>query len=291
MPAPLPSSDHGPPLKWGTESLWGELEPLLPGLSVEVMAHADSTNTQLLQRFGSGGAALERGALPGRRVGDSQPCLLVAEHQSAGRGRMGRGWQSQAGASLTFSLATPLAPADWSGLSLAVGVALAEALEPGDADSPLIGLKWPNDLWFDERKLGGVLIETASVGTSRIAVIGVGLNVWPLDAPAMTSGHASVSEFDPRASAPGVLAKVAKPLVVALREFERAGFAAFRERFSARDVLCGRQVRSGAIEGTALGVSSTGGLEVETRSGVQRIISNEVSVRLAEWPDSTRSGL
>jgi BirA family biotin operon repressor/biotin-[acetyl-CoA-carboxylase] ligase len=94
----------------------------------------------------------------------------VAEHQTRGRGRLGRGWGRSAGASLTFSLSLPLAPRDWSGLSLAVGVALADALEPPlDGAVPRIGLKWPNDLWLDRRpgsgrKLGGVLIETAGRG-------------------------------------------------------------------------------------------------------------------------------
>ena len=66
----------------------------------------------------------------GRRSADVQPCLLVAEQQTRGRGRLGRGWIASAGASLTFSLALPLAPEEWSGLSLAVGLALAEALDP-----------------------------------------------------------------------------------------------------------------------------------------------------------------
>ena len=82
-------------LHWGAEALWQRLEPWLPGLSVEVVAQADSTNTRLLDRA--------------RRTGDTQPCLWVAEHQTAGRGRLGRDWHASAGASLTFSLALTLA--------------------------------------------------------------------------------------------------------------------------------------------------------------------------------------
>ena len=115
-----------------------------------------------------------------------QPCLLVAEEQTRGRGRLGRGWIASAGASLTFSLALPLAPEEWSGLSLAVGLALAEALDPmvQPGAPPRIGLKWPNDLWLVDgpgrgRKLGGILIETVSVGHRRMCVLGVGLNVLP----------------------------------------------------------------------------------------------------------------
>ena len=92
-------------------------------------ARADATTAQPDDRSGPFG----------RRAGDTQPCLLVAEHQTLGRGRQGRSWLAHAGASLTFSLGLPLAPRDWSGLSLAVGVALADALEapePGAQPTP-----------------------------------------------------------------------------------------------------------------------------------------------------------
>src|SRR4051812_25393713 len=97
------------------------------------------------------------------RAGEMDPVLLVAERQTSGRGRLGRGWRSAPGESLTFSLGLKLGPADWSGLSLAVGVSLAETLHPR------IQLKWPNDLWVGDRKLGGILIETASFGNGAQA--------------------------------------------------------------------------------------------------------------------------
>jgi hypothetical protein len=138
------------PLHWDAEALWQQLEPQLPGLSVEVVARISSTNTALLERArivtppaeDSSGVqvrrSVESGAF-GRRSADLQPCLLVAEHQTAGRGRQGRVWQAAPGSSLTFSLALPLAPRDWSGLSLAVGVALADALEPALDSAPAAG--------------------------------------------------------------------------------------------------------------------------------------------------------
>eukprot|EP01034_Spumella_vulgaris_P035364 gene35364-43606_t len=98
------------------------------------------------------------------RAGQTEPTLLVAEQQTAGRGRLGRVWQSDVGASLMLSLGLPLAPKDWSGLSLAVGVSVAESLQPTlpplqPGHSPRIGLKWPNDLWLSgDRKLGGILV-------------------------------------------------------------------------------------------------------------------------------------
>ncbi|GAB4551457.1 MAG: biotin--[acetyl-CoA-carboxylase] ligase [Rhizobacter sp.] len=300
------------PLQWGAESLWQQLEPLLPGLSVEVVARSASTNTALLERarvrvepatdeLVQVRKSIESAAF-GRRAADVQPCLLVAEHQTGGRGRMGRVWQSAAGASLTFSLSLPMNPTDWSGLSLAVGVALADALEPpGSTGKARIGLKWPNDLWLMDdgaegaapgRKLGGILIETVMAGPTRLAVVGIGLNVLPQPLEELSSGYACLQELNPAASAPWALVQVAAPLVRALREFERHGFAPFAERFAARDLLRGRAITTSQAnlpEGVAQGVSPTGALRVQTGSGLHEVSSGEVSVRLdrgANAPDT-----
>ncbi|MEY3271173.1 MAG: hypothetical protein RLZZ341_74, partial [Pseudomonadota bacterium] len=201
MDAPSPPPAAPAHLRWGVEALRAQLQPVLPGLEIEVVPRLDSTNTRLLERARlaggdrdapiTGPGELDAGAgapaTPlGRRAADLVPGLLVAEEQTAGRGRLGRGWSSATGRSLTFSLGLPMAPAQWGGLSLAVGVALAEALEPGPA-APRLLLKWPNDLWLRDaaaptggRKLGGVLIETVAVGRHRKVVVGVGLNVLPL---------------------------------------------------------------------------------------------------------------
>jgi BirA family biotin operon repressor/biotin-[acetyl-CoA-carboxylase] ligase len=297
-----------PSIQWGAEALWEQLVPLLPGLSVEVVHRATSTNTTLLERARASSdtraegpdvqvrRSVESGAF-GRRAVDLQPCLLVAEHQSAGRGRQGRPWQSTPGASLTFSIGVPLAAADWSGLSLAVGVALCEALAPPDTGSepsgPQIGVKWPNDLWLTDgpvhsatngRKLGGILIETVSAGTQRLVIIGIGLNVLPFEVPGARTGFASLHELDAAVTAPAVLAKIALPLVQALQQFEREGFAGFAERFGARDLLRGRAVRTTSPEvpeGIARGVSRQGALLVESAAGIASVSSGEVSVRLA----------
>ena len=288
-------------LHWGAESLWQQLEPLLPGLSVEIVARIASTNTALLERarvdsqpegdsaFVQVRRSIESGAF-GRRAADIQPCLLVAEHQTAGRGRMGRTWKSVPGASLTFSLALPMRMADWSGLSLAVGVALADAMEPQpEPGRPRIGLKWPNDLWLmsgpgSGSKLGGILIETVAAGAQRLAVIGIGLNVQPQEAaPDGGTEFGALQELEPQASAPALLERVALPLVQALKQFEREGFRAFAARYAARDLLQGRAVRTtlrDVPEGVAQGVSDDGALLVDTPGGLQRITSGEVSVRL-----------
>jgi len=295
-----------PSIHWGAEALWQALVPLLPGLSVEVVARTLSTNTALLERARAApgrrdddeqdGVVLRRSvesAAFGRRAVDLQPCLLVAEHQTGGRGRQGRAWQSAAGASLTFSLGMALAASDWSGLSLAVGVALAEALEAAPAAAPRIGLKWPNDLWLMDaapqhpaggRKLGGILIETVAAGAQRLVIVGIGLNVQAFDAVEASTGFAALQELDPSMTAPVALARVARPLVLALQQFEREGFAAFAPRFAARDILRGRPVRTTLAEvpeGIARGVSPQGALLVQTADGVISVASGEVSVRLA----------
>lgn len=292
-------------LHWGAEALWQQLEPLLPGLSVEVVANSPSTNTALLQRARvRGGATDENGdatvrrsvesAAFGRRAADAQPCLLVAEQQTRGRGRHGRVWQSAAGASLTFSLGVPLAMADWSGLSLAVGLALAEALDdaPSKGGAPRLGLKWPNDLWLLDapsagglvgRKLGGILIETVAAPAQRLAIVGIGLNVAPMHPVDAGTRYACLQEIDPQATPPSVLHRVALPLVKALKRFEREGFAPLASAYAQRDLLLGRAVQTtqpGVPEGVARGVSPQGALKVETPAGLVSVTSGEVSVRL-----------
>ena len=312
-----------PRIAWGTERLWHDLRPLLPGLSIEVIERTDSTNSELLARARvrpdpqpeAEGALVHRSAEHGafgRRAQDTQPCLLVAEQQTGGRGRQGRSWLSERGASLTFSLGLPLAPGDWSGLSLVVGLAVAEALDPAPGDrTPRLMLKWPNDLWIlgaapgataEEppaigRKLGGVLIETVGTGAEggarRQVVIGVGLNIAPLGPP---EGHADwlahfgcVRELDPQASPVTTLGRVAEPLVRAVLEFERHGFGAFAERYRRRDLLVGRHVRTTAREapeGVAEGVSAQGALRLSTGLGVVELSVGEVSVRPDGAPPS-----
>lgn len=253
------------------------LEPACPGIRVDCVDTTASTNTTLLERA---------------RRGDTGAALLAARSQTAGRGRQGRSWWSEPDASLTFSLALPLDRADWSGLSLAAGLAVAEAFAP--QVGPELGLKWPNDLWLrgvgDEspgRKLGGILIETtAPAGTAssaRVAVVGVGLNVCgpgaPIDPQRYGSGYACLQERLPAADAPTVLLRVAPALLAGLLRFVHEGFAPLRARYAARDVLAGRTVQAGASHGRAAGVNDLGLLLMHTEAGVQAIASGEVSVR------------
>ena len=260
-------------LHWGAAALQEQLAPLQSGLRVEVLARCASTNTLLIERA---------------RGGDTTPCLLLALEQTQGRGRLGRSWQSgdasTIGASLTFSLAMPLAPRDWQGLSLAVGVALADALEPQGAR---IGLKWPNDLWLVDapgrgRKLAGILIETVAAAGQHVAVVGVGINVLPLDAGAPSTGYACLQELQSDVDASAAWARVAAPLLRALQGFEAHGLAPFVDAFTRRDLLRGQPIQTtqpGAEQGLCEGIDAQGALLLRAGSALHAIHSGEVSVR------------
>lgn len=274
------------PLRWPAEALWEAVAPQLPGFTVEVLPSVDSTNTELMRRA---------------RAGQVEPVLLVAEQQTAGRGRMGRAWHSQAGDSLTFSLGMPLAPVNWSGLSLAVGVSVAESLQPvlppAGGAVPRVGLKWPNDLWLGgrggDRKLGGILVETASfvvpqgatagvagAGSARYVVVGVGLNVRPQPGEGMSLPPGSLQEVEDGLDAPAALLRVAAPLVGMLQSFAAYGFAPMQPRFALRDVLQGRTVQlSDGTSGMAHGVGEDGALLVHTAGGMLPVTSSDISVR------------
>lgn len=274
------------PIRWPAEAVWEAVAPLLPGFTVEVLPSIDSTNTELMRRA---------------RAGQTEPTLLVAEQQTAGRGRLGRAWQSDVGASLMLSLGLPMAPRDWSGLSLAVGVSVAESLQPTlpplePGHTPRIGLKWPNDLWLSgDRKLGGILVETASFvspqaahpapghGTAaRYVVVGIGINVLPRSAEGMSMPPGCLQDVEPGLDAPAALLRIVPPLVAMLQGFEACGFAPVQPRFAARDVLQGRPVTlSDGQTGTAHGVGEDGALLVHTAQGMQAVTSAEISVRPA----------
>jgi BirA family biotin operon repressor/biotin-[acetyl-CoA-carboxylase] ligase len=254
-----------PPLRWPAEAVWQALAPLLPGFSVEILPTLPSTNTTLMERA---------------RAGRAEPIALVAEQQSAGRGRMGRQWLSDADtgglAPLTFSIGLPLAPRDWSGLSLAVGLAVAHSLHTD------IQLKWPNDLWLHGRKLGGILIETASMGALRYAVIGIGINIGPRAAEGLRTPPAWLQELLPELDAAQAFGLIAPAVVKAVLDFAEQGMAPLRGAYQARDALYEREVVcSDGLSGIARGVDAQGALLLETAQGLQKISSAEVSVRPA----------
>ena len=289
-------------MRWPAEAIWETVAPKLAGFTVEVLPEIGSTNTELMQRA---------------RTGRTEPLLLVAERQTAGRGRLGRQWHSLAEAgraadtlagggpdlpALTFSLGLALAPRDWSGLSLAVGLALAQALDPA---GERISLTWPNALWVQGRKLAGILVETAAFpeparqldrpllphagvprreggegAAGRYTVVGVGINLAPPAAAGLSTPPAALREWWPQAQAGQVLGLVLPALVDALLAFEQEGFAPLQAPYAARDLLREQPLRlSDGTEGRGAGVDASGALLLDTAAGIQIVTSAEVSVR------------
>jgi BirA family transcriptional regulator, biotin operon repressor / biotin---[acetyl-CoA-carboxylase] ligase len=238
-------------------------------MHIEYVATIDSTNSELMRRAAQG---------------DYQSVCLVAQTQTAGRGRLGRAWLSDDQA-LTFSIGLALSPKDWSGLSLAVGLCIAEQLHER------VQIKWPNDLWVDGCKLAGILIETAAIDhrvpQTRYCVVGVGLNLQaPPDQPGTVfkTQPTGLQALLPRAAADQVLTRILQPLVDSIHHFAENGFKPLRPRFTHRDALVGRQISLSHLGGQApltgqyAGVDEHGALLLQTPSGLQTVISQEVSV-------------
>jgi BirA family transcriptional regulator, biotin operon repressor / biotin---[acetyl-CoA-carboxylase] ligase len=242
---------------------------------IEVAWTLPSTNTALLARTD----------LP---FGQSDVCL--AEYQSAGRGRRGRTWLAPPCASICLSLSWsfPIVPRDLGSLSLVTGVCVLRALQDQCLEG--IQLKWPNDLQFERRKLGGILIEmrAESEGPTYV-VIGVGLNVCLGTALLKQIAAAGTEATDLKSAglrAPSrnvIVASMVEALVHGLIDFEKHGLRPFIEEWRRADALRGRMVTVHAGDqqeaGLARGVDIGGALLVETTRGLKKFVSGEVSVR------------
>ncbi len=219
----------------------------------------------------------------------SGPLVFVTECQTAGRGRRGRQWQSPFAANLYFSIRFPVSGgfAALGGLSLAVGVAVAQALQELDPPLP-VTLKWPNDLQINGAKVGGVLIELAGEMDGQVdVVIGVGVNgrmtghqARDID-QAWTDLASELANMPPRTT---LAACVLSRLLEMLPHFSQHGFVAFQNDFDRYDAVRGKsvQVQSGdqMILGRAVGVLADGALRVETPDGVREVYGGEVSLRV-----------
>ena len=236
---------------------------------VEWLDEVDSTNTRLLQA----------GAPP---LGGH---ALLAERQTAGRGRQGRAWLAPPGGSLCLSLALPWpeGAARAAGLSLVAGAAAAEVLETLGVRG--IGLKWPNDLMLGSAKLGGLLLEFAGGGRDFL-VLGLGLN---LRLPAGFDAGQPSADLAAAGIAPDrvrLAARLLGAFCTAAEELRRLGPAPLLSRWRRFDALRGCEVElvSGAqVEpATALGVDDHGCLRVRRADGVeQSLCGGEVRVRRA----------
>lgn len=231
---------------------------VVPGVEVRVVERCGSTND----------LALESHA----------PLLIVAEQQTAGRGRRGRRWHSARGASITFSLARRIGrpTRELPALSLVAGVAAARALR---ALGVPVRLKWPNDLEVEGAKLGGILVETRA---GNHAVIGIGLNCARARGLQAKVGRKMAFLRDSTAAARNeVVKRIAQGLVGALDEFEKRGLEALRTEWEAMHAHAGQRLRvrladGRTLSGIATGLGADGSLQIHTARGVRAITSGRV---------------
>lgn len=248
------------------------------GLQVEVVERTESTNRDLIECF-------------------THRAVRVAEYQTGGRGRRGRGWVSPPGCGACFSFAfrfecglQRLGP-----LSLVAGVIAAEAIS---REGVPVGLKWPNDLVVDDAKLGGLLVEIRGVSDGPCEVVaGIGINIrLPRDDLAPRGFAAPDQDWtDLYTSAPPepaaeierneLIGRLARAMDAAFSAFEQTGFEPFMARWRALDALHGRQVRvlwsnGEVLDGVAEGVDSQGSLRIEHAGGTRMVNAGEVSVRV-----------
>jgi BirA family transcriptional regulator, biotin operon repressor / biotin---[acetyl-CoA-carboxylase] ligase len=255
-------------------SLPAEVRARIEALLVEWTI--ESTNSRLLEALPpTAGAA----------------AVILAEHQTGGRGRRGRGWIAPPGGAVCLSVAWqyPDLPADLSALSLVAGLCTVNAL--AELRVPGVLLKWPNDLVTAGGKLGGILIEMrAESGGPVHVVVGIGLNV-ALDDTARAAVKAAGNTADdirahrnPVPDRNDIVAALLARLIPALEAFPRLGFTPHLDNWHDCDALREQEVRvenAGEItRGIARGIDAHGALIVETPTGVQRFISGEVTVRI-----------
>ncbi len=249
------------------------------GLSLELLAEIDSTNKVLAG------------------AGHRHRHFVLAEHQTSGRGRRGRVWISppHSGLCLSFGYRFRCPMSALGPLGLAMGIVVAEVLNE-QVGHMAIKLKWPNDLLFNGKKLGGLLVEAQPIGSSAVnAVVGLGLNVClPLRVFGSEAALADAAEgrgwTDLQAASEQPLdrSQLAVQLAMALdracNEFERNEFSAFIARWSALDALCRQRVivqqdNGSQQTGVAAGIRSDGALWLDTPDGRVALQYGEVSIR------------
>jgi BirA family biotin operon repressor/biotin-[acetyl-CoA-carboxylase] ligase len=246
---------------------------------LEILPIVDSTNAHTLRRVQQHTLAL----------GAGQVYACMSEMQTAGKGRRGRQWVSPFGHNLYLSVLREFSSGagGLEGLSLVIGIALVNALQEWGFSG--LGLKWPNDVLCDERKLAGILIEITGdlAGTCQV-VIGIGLNLRlkadtmrDVGQPWISLAQLGFAQQDRNR----LFGRILDRVLTSLDHFQSTGFGAFADDWNRLDVSAGRQVElssaSGSVIGLGLGVDSGGALLLDTSSGVRRFQGGEVTLRAA----------
>lgn len=238
---------------------------------LEILPNVDSTNTYLFHKAGD---------YMGQRY------AVLAEQQTAGKGRRGRVWVSPFGKNIYLSLLVSFSNgvAALEGLSLMVAIAVERALT--QLGVPNIGLKWPNDVYGDGKKLAGILLEVTGEYSSHCqVVIGVGINMSlsQQEGTEITQPWAQLLALKPNLSRNMVAGEVLNQLLWAVDEFQRQGFAPFQQYWSERDIYHNQEVRIIAANneksGLVKGVNRKGELMLKTDKGMEVINAGEVSLR------------
>ncbi|MBU6519021.1 MULTISPECIES: bifunctional biotin--[acetyl-CoA-carboxylase] ligase/biotin operon repressor BirA [unclassified Pantoea] len=232
----------------------------------------DSTNQYLLDRMD--------------QLNSGYAC--IAEYQQAGRGRRGRKWFSPFGANLYMSMYWRLeqGPAAAMGLSLVIGIVMAEVIQSlGAAD---VRVKWPNDLYLQDRKLAGILVElTGKTGDAAQIVMGAGINlVMRGEGTAeINQGWINLQEAGIKINRNELAARLINRLREALPLFERDGLAPFVGRWEALDNFIHRPVKlligDREVHGIARGIDKQGGLLLEQDGEIKSWVGGEISLRPA----------
>jgi BirA family biotin operon repressor/biotin-[acetyl-CoA-carboxylase] ligase len=243
---------------------------------LEVLLNTESTNSYLLEKASDH---------MGKRY------AVLAEKQESGRGRRGRTWVSPFGKNIYLSMLWSFGGGIGSleGLSLVIAIAVERALtELGVDDAKL---KWPNDVYLNNKKLAGILLEVSGEYSGYCqVVIGIGLNVnlSEFDAENIDQPWAQLSEHLKSTDRNAIASVLIENLIKAIEEFDKQGFAVFKNYWTERDAFLNREVDlilpNLTRSGIARGVNSKGELLLETEKGLESINAGELSLRLKNVP-------
>ncbi|BDQ64359.1 MULTISPECIES: bifunctional biotin--[acetyl-CoA-carboxylase] ligase/biotin operon repressor BirA [Shewanella] len=212
--------------------------------------------------------------------------VCVAEYQSAGRGRRGRTWVSPYGHHLYFSQfwSFPQGMAQAMGLSLVVACSLVEVLKSFGVDN--IGVKWPNDIYLNYKKLAGILIEMSGQADSECQlIIGIGVNMAMSEdqGKGIDQPWSDLSSLTDMPNKTDLVIALHKQLKRDIQLFEREGLAAFKTRWQQADLFHGKEIRllmgENHVDGICRGIDEQGAVLLETADGIQAYIGGEISLR------------
>lgn len=261
---------------------------LLDSDQIMTSLQLDNVSTQVNTVVGSTNDVMKQALLNGEIDTNHNGTTVFSEAQTTGRGRRGKQWVSPLSASIYFSTHWRFEQgiSATMGLSLVVGIAIVDALSKlGVSD---LGLKWPNDIYYQGRKLAGILVELEGQSSDSCdVIIGAGINVQlPVNATQdIGQPFADIVETGLTLSRNEIAGNVLRHVITLLKEFEQTGFSSFVERWHKYDCFLGHQVElhmgQRIIEGVANGVDAQGGIVLTINDKQESYFGGEISLRKA----------